>query len=244
MKFSSLPFLLFAILVFIVSITHRTAKLRNLKGSQINTVYILVVCLGIWSAISSNLALSGVYKSAVFLALLPGLWFPIVPIGMCLIPFALSAQFRQTLRSIVDATPTPWFINLQALRIAALGTLYKTFIGEFPLHVELAIGISDLLFGFSALYIAKQFRDQTLSGRALIAWNLIGAGIIILPGEIAIQMGLPGPLQFFSTPPTTEVMFEFPLVLAPMIVVPLLVVMNGLIVWRYLDYPTKYHSDV
>ena len=122
------------------------------------------------------------------------------------------------------------------MRIAALGTLYKTFMGAFPLHVELGIGVTDLCFGFSALYIAHRLREKRLSYRALAIWNLIGAAIIIIPAGILIQMGLPGPMKVFSIPPTTEVMFEFPLVLAPTIVVPLLVVMNGIIAWRLIEY--------
>ena len=80
-------------------------------------------------------------------------------------------------------------------------------------------------------YIAKGVRANTIGWRSLAIWNLVGAGIIIIPGEIAIQMGLPGFLQIFNSPPTAEVMFEFPLVIAPTIIVPLLVLMNGLVAW-------------
>lgn len=236
MKFSSLPFLLTAVLVFIVAIARRAVRLHKIQPTEIGQIYGLVLVLIVWSIISSGFALTGVYRSSEFLALLPGLWFPLVPVGICLIPFAVSSRFRQTLRAIFDATPITWFIYLQALRIAAVGTLYKTLIGTFPLHVELGVGITDLCFGLSALYMAKRSRSKTLNNQVLIIWNLVGAGIIIIPGEILIQMGLPGPMQVFSSPPTTEVMFEFPLVLAPTLVVPLLVVMNGLVVWRLWEY--------
>ncbi|MDJ0706597.1 MAG: hypothetical protein QNJ46_25280 [Leptolyngbyaceae cyanobacterium MO_188.B28] len=238
MKFSSLPFLLTALLLFVAIITRRTVRLGRLKPINAGAIYGVVFLLALWSIVSSGLALSGFYKSSTFLTWLPGLWFPLIPLGICIIPFFLSSRFRQTLCAIVDATPATWFIYLQALRITAVGTLYKTLIGEFPVHIELALGVPDLCFGLSALYMAKRVRSKTLSDRTLIIWNLVGAGIVIIPGELLIQMGLPGPMQVFSSPPTTEVMFEFPLALAPTVVVPLLVVMNGLIAWRLIKRRT------
>jgi len=39
----------------------------------------------------------------------------------------------------------------QRAPFAALGTAYKTIIGEFPESFEIFVGIPDLLFGISAL---------------------------------------------------------------------------------------------
>ncbi|WP_019508662.1 hypothetical protein [Pleurocapsa sp. PCC 7319] len=231
MKISTLPFLLATVLGFITIITRRAVKLGYIQPQNAKNVYYLLGVLGLWTVVSSILAIKGFYASPRFWALLPGLWFPFVPVSFCLIPFAISSQFRDSLIKILNATPIYWLVYLQGLRIAALGTLYKTIIGQFPVHVELIIGISDLIFGCSAFYIAKRVRANTIGWRSLAIWNLVGAGIIIIPGEIAIQMGLPGFLQMFNSPPTAEVMFEFPLVIAPTIIVPLLVLMNGLVAW-------------
>ncbi len=231
MKFSSLPFLLAAVLIFIATITHRAVRLRNLKPYNAKDIYWLLGVLVLWTVASSLMAIQGFYASSSFWALLPGLWLPFVPVSICLIPFIVSPRFRNSLVEILNSTPVYWMVYLQVLRIAALGTLYKTLIGQFPIHVELIIGISDLIFGFSALYIAKRVRSNKINWKTLAIWNLIGAGIIIIPGEIAIQLGLPGALQVFSSSPTAEVMFEFPLVIAPTVVVPLLVVIDGLVAW-------------
>ena len=231
MKFSTLPFLLAAVLMFIAVITRRAVKLDYLKPQNAKNIYSLLGVLGLWTVVSSILAIQGLYASPRFWALLPGLWFPFIPVSICLIPFMVSPRFRNSLVEILNSTPVYWLVYLQALRIAALGTLYKTLIGQFPIHIELIIGISDLIFGFSALYIAKRVRSNKINWKTLAIWNLIGAGIIIIPGEIVIQMGLPGALQVFSSPPTAEVMFEFPLVIAPTIVVTLLVTVNGLVAW-------------
>ncbi len=234
MKFSTLPFLLAAILIFIATITQRAERLSYIKSQNTKSIYWVLGVLGLWTVASSMMSIQGFYASPRFWSLLPGLWLPFVPVTLCLIPFAISSQIRDSLIKILNATPISWLIYLQALRIAALGTLFKTIIGQFPVHVELVIGISDLIFGFSAFYVAKRVVTNTISWRGLALWNLVGASIIIIPGEIAIQMGLPGFLQVFDSPPTAEVMFEFPLVLAPTVVVPLLVVMNGLVAWWLL----------
>ncbi len=124
MKFSSLPFLLTALFLFIVVVTRRTVRLGKLQPGHARAIYGVVVSLAMWSVISSSLALSGFYKSSTFFALLPGLWFPLIPLGICLVPFITSVRFRHTLQTIVDTTPVTWFVYLQALRIAAVGTLY------------------------------------------------------------------------------------------------------------------------
>ena len=244
MKFSTLPFLLVAVFGFIAAITYRSVRLSYLESRNAKKVYWLLIILGIWTVISSILAIKGVYTSSRFYALLPGLWFPIIPVSICLIPFLISSQFQNTLTKILNCTPIHWLIYLQALRIAAMGTLYKTLIGQFPLAVELAMGISDLIFGFSALYIAKRVSQNNIGWKGLAIWNLVGIGIIMPIGEIAIQTALPGILQVFSAPPTAEVIFEFPLVLAPTVVVPLLVVINGLVAWwLYKTQPISFSQE-
>jgi hypothetical protein len=44
-----------------------------------------------------------------------------------------------------------------------------------------------------------------------------------------------GTIQLFADPPTTEIMLEFPLVLAPTVVVPILLLFNLLIAWRLFE---------
>ena len=243
MKLSTLPFLFAALLIFMAAITRRAVRLHYLRPKSAKIVYKLLVALALWTIASSILAIQGFYASANFYALLPGLWMPFIPVILCTIPFVISSHFRETLEKIINCTPLHWFVYLQALRIAALGTLYKTLTGHFPIYLEIAIGIPDLIFGFSAFYIAKRVTSNTIGWKGLAIWNLIGAGIIIIPGEILIQMGLPGVLQVFSTPPKAAVLFEFPLVIAPTVVVPLLVVMNGLVAWWLFKTRSVYFSN-
>jgi hypothetical protein len=55
---------------------------------------------------------------------------------------------------------------------------------------------------------------------------MTGVLLIVIPGEIAIQTGLPGRFHVFATQPTSEVMLDFPIVLAPSLVVPVFLLLN------------------
>ncbi len=233
MLFSTLPFLLLAEVTFVFVLGARSSQPGRV------TVALFVFALGIWGSVSTWMVLTGIYDSPGFLALMPGLWLPAVPfaiIGLCLLlPIA-----RRGVRDIAELTPLHWFVAVQALRIAALGTLIKTLRGAFPLESELAVGINDLAFGLSAPWLLKAARRQQISPDALALWHVVGMAIVLLPGGITIQTGLPGPLQAFTKPPTAEVMLDWPLVLAPNLVVPIFLLLNllGAFASRCQKYPS------
>ncbi|MEM7488665.1 MAG: hypothetical protein AAF390_06025 [Pseudomonadota bacterium] len=183
------------------------------------------MALAVWGAVSATMALRGTYETPGFLATMPGLWLPAVPfavVGATLI----VPGIRKGLLRIADTTPTHWLVAVQALRIAALGTLIKTAQGTFPLEVELAIGVTDLAFGLSGLALFGPSRRGALSADALAIWHLSGMAIILLPGMVAIQSGLPGPWRVFHNAPTSEVMLDWPMVMAPSLVVPCFLLLN------------------
>ncbi len=109
-----------------------------------------------WAVLSAHLASSGTYLASGLLKWMPGLWLPLVPFAIVGIALAISRDFRHALVGILDVTPPQWLVYVQAVRITALGTLIKTMQGAFPLHFELGVGITDLLFGLSAPWIAWQ----------------------------------------------------------------------------------------
>jgi len=147
----------------------------------------------------------------------------------------VSADLRDVLRAVIDHTPSTWFIYIHAMRITALGTLIKTFQGKFPISFELGDGVTDLFFGISALWLARMVKRGAFNDSHILWWNIIGAAVILIPGGILFQMGLPGPIQMFTQTPTAEVMMLFPLVLAPTLLVPLFVLFNILVAWRLLE---------
>lgn len=191
---------------------------------------VLVGAITVWGVVSVYLAVAGLYLHSTFLALYPGFWLPLVP--LLLVALALSAKsIRHTLYSLAMRVPMSWFAGVQLLRIAAIGTLFKTMNGEFPVHIELAIGIVDLLFGLSAVLIFYLCKNKKISNDALMLWHIIGVIIVAIPGVFAIQAGLPGPMQVFSDPPTAEIMLKYPMVLGPSLVVPVFFLFNMLGAW-------------
>jgi hypothetical protein len=196
-------------------------------------VYLLLIVLFGWGIASSTLAVTGVYLSPSFLSLLPGLWLPFIPFILAIGGALTFPGLRSALSTVVDYTPRHWMILLNCLRILAIGTIIKATRGEFPAYFAFLVGIPDMIFGLSALIVGLKERRRRLSHRFLIIWNLIGVAVV-LPAAPIIQMGLPGPLQIFTSEPTAERALDFPMVLAPSLIVPMFVLLNILVAWRLI----------
>ena len=229
---SSMTALLVAIeLGFVLLLARRSGRLGNIQGSE-SPVYVYLLWLAGYAIVTSYLGARGVYVSAELLKWLPALWLQLITVAAVVLPLALFADLRQEMRQIVDDTPLHWFAWFHGLRVGALGTAYKTSIGEFPVYFELLVGIPDFLFGLSAFWIASRLRKGLLSERAFMNWNLIGALVIVPSAPILLQLGLPGPLQVFTSLPDARAVFTYPMSIAPMVGVPLFVLINLWVAWR------------
>ncbi|MFQ5803553.1 MAG: hypothetical protein ACE5JQ_11720 [Candidatus Methylomirabilales bacterium] len=195
-------------------------------------VYIYVLWVTAYGVVTSILGARGVYISEDVLKLLPGFWLQLVTVAVCVLPVVLFAEVRNGMRHIVDTTPWHWFAYFHGLRILALGTAYKTIIGEFPVYFEILVGVPDFLFGVSAFWIASKTRRGEISAKSFTLWNLIGALIIVPSAPILLQLGLPGPVQVFTSVPDARAVFTYPMSIAPMIGVPLFVMINLWVAWR------------
>jgi hypothetical protein len=157
---------------------------------------------------------------------IPLLWQACVPIvilgsGLCV------KSLRSALRGIARATPFHWLIFFQALRIGALGSVMKVLRGEITSGFPLWVGIPDFLFGLSALLIGWLFLRKVISSGFLIAWNLMGAAIILVP-TFAI-------MHHWMNEPGFSFIFEFPMILSPSIIVPLFIFLNFLMAWHIFE---------
>lgn len=195
-------------------------------------VYIYLLWVTAYGVATSILGARGVYISKDLLKLLPGFWLQFVTVAVCVLPIVLFAEVRTGMRHIVDTTPWHWFAYFHGLRILALGTAYKTIIGEFPVYFEILVGLPDFLFGVSAFWIASATRRGEISAKSFMVWNLIGAFIIVPSAPILLQLGLPGPVQVFTSLPDARAVFTYPMSIAPMIGVPLFVLANLWVAWR------------
>ncbi|HIP79669.1 MAG TPA: hypothetical protein EYH07_14555 [Kiloniellaceae bacterium] len=195
-------------------------------------VYLFLVWVTAYAVLTSVLGAHGLYVSDAMLQLYPAFWLQLVTVAVCVLPLVLFAQVRAGMRRIVDVTPLHWFAWFHALRITALGTAAKTATGEFPLYFELLVGLPDLAFGLSALWVAHLLKQERMTARGFLWWNLTGALIIVPSAPILIQLGLPGPLQVFTALPDARVVMTYPMSIAPMIGVPLFVLVNLWVAWR------------
>ena len=228
------PFLMAIQLVFLLGLASRQARVDP-AGLSMRPVYLLVLWLAAFGVLTSVLGARDVYLSEALLATLPGLWLPGVVVVAAVLPVSLFGALRDGLRAIVDHTPWHWFAFFHGLRIAAIGTAYRTAIGEFPPSFEYGVGVPDLLFGVSALWIGMRAKRGQLSERAFLIWNLIGVGVIVPAAPILLQLGLPGPIQVFTSIPDARAVLTYPMSIAPLMCVPLFVLANLWLAWRLLE---------
>ena len=231
MKLSLAPILLSIELAFLFLLAWRYAGRVEARINMV-PVYVFFLWVTFYGIVTSILGARGVYISDAILKTLPGFWLQVVTVGVIVIPVVLFPSVRNGLRAIVDTTPWHWFAYFHALRIAALGTAYKTMIGEFPAYFEYLVGVPDFLFGISALWIGRQAQRGALRHKTFLVWNLIGAFVIVPSAPILLQLGLPGPLQVFTSLPDARAVFTYPMSIAPMIGVPLFVLVNLWVAWR------------
>lgn len=234
MRISLAPILLGIEIGFLFLLAWRSAT-RERSQIRMAPVYVFFLWVTAYGIGTSILGARGVYVTEDLLMTFPGFWLQVVTVGVVIIPILLFKNVRNGLRHIVDHTPWHWFAYFHGLRIAALGTAYKTMIGEFPAYFEYAVGVPDFLFGMSALWIGRKAQRGALSRKSFFVWNAIGALVIVPSAPILLQLGLPGPLQVFTSLPDARAVFTYPMSIAPMIGVPLFVLVNLWVVWRFWE---------
>lgn len=226
MKFSSVP-LLFAVIVAFWLWAARSALRRGeITAGHERSVHVWLGLLAAWGVVTTLLATSGAYRAESFYALLPGLWVPLAPVALSLGLLSLWPTFRDALWALTTNTSPRAFLWLHATRIAAIGGVIKGTQGLLPASFAFPIGIPDLIFGLISLVLALRYHRLRPSRTALIAWNLAGMGVL-MSAPIFMQLGLPGRFYTFTAQPDATALFEFPMVLAPTLVVTLLFFTNG-----------------
>jgi len=162
---------------------------------------------------------------------IPLLWQSFVPIVLLSIGLIFSRTVRSGLRGIVAHTPWHWLVFVQALRIGAIGGVMKGIKGDITSGFVFWIGIPDFLFGLSALVVGWLLLRNAVSHLFVAIWNLVGALLILLPTFI--------PMNYWMNEPGFVFIFEFPMVLAPSIVIPLFILLNLLMAWRIFEIRTE-----
>jgi hypothetical protein len=221
MEFSTVPFLVVAVLAFLGALVRRASRDAFIDDRQARSLYTFVAVLTAWGVASTVMGIQGMHSSPSLIREVPLLWQSCVAIVLVCGFYALSPTFRRGLVGLALGTPTTWLIWVQAVRIGAIGSVVKVFSGEIQSGFPLWVGIPDFFFGLSAPVVAWLVYRGSIGDREVAVWGLLGAAIILVPTF--------GFMPYWMSEPGFSFIFEFPMVLAPSIVVPSLVLLNSLL---------------
>ncbi len=221
MKYSILPIFVAVVFMFCAGITRRAKSHQAINAAEALSVYTLLVAFFAWTLTAVVLGIRGTHVE--LMARVPLLWQSFVPVVLLSTAFTFSRRLRSGLRGISTSTPGYWLVFIQALRIGALGGIMKGIRGEITSGFVFWIGIPDFLFGVSALVVGWLLLRKAVGPRFLIAWNLVGFALIILPTFV--------PMNYWMNEPGFTFIFEFPMILAPSIVIPTFISLNLLHAW-------------
>ncbi len=221
MKLSLVPLLAILTLAFGVFITANAKKDRSISGAEAGSVYFLVLAFAVWTAVVIALGMGGIHVA--LMGQVPLLWQAGIPVTILFINLILSRNLRRALHGIASSTPQHWLVFFQAVRIGALGGVIKGIQGQITSSFVFWIGIPDFLFGISAILVGWLLLRKAVSKGFLVVWSLIGASLILLPTFPL--------MNYWMNEPGFVFIFEFPMVLAPGIVVPMMIFFNLLSAW-------------
>jgi hypothetical protein len=235
MNLSMLP-IIFFVQILAIDFAARRATHQNLidRSQKILINVGLMSQIG-WAVASALLAYGGIFQQSWFLAAWPSFWVTFIAVFLVMLPWLFSIRIKDMLRGLIDAVPLHWIVGFQGLRILAIGGIIKAVDGEFSRYFAFYVGIPDLIFGLSALVMARLIYKKKVGRWSVALWNLIGAMIIVPLGLVLMQMGLPGAWRVFTDSPTIATIFKFPMALAPTVVVPIFVMMNLFVAMRLLE---------
>ncbi len=234
MKFSMVPLLCLIQIVAIYRVTRNTYDSGQISAHQKKQIVLILAIVTLWGGLSAYLGLSGYFQSEGFLSSLPGLWIPQIPVLIVMIPWLASKTLRQGIENIIDQTPLHLIMGFEGLRILALGGIIKGYTGEFSSFFSKFIGIPDFLYGVTTLIAAVLIYKGVWKEKSAIIINIIGFIIIVPFAMVLINVGLPGPMYMIEESPSLKTIFEFPMALAPTLVVPIFAMVNLLVVLRLI----------
>ncbi len=232
----SIPFIyVIIVFAFCIFITNRAKREQSINTAEARNAYFLLLAFFVWTLISAAMGLKGIHASPLLMERVPLLWQANVPVVILAIALLFSRNLRSGLRGIAAGTPWHWLVFFQALRIGALGAVIKGIKGEVLSSFVFWVGIPDFLFGISAIIVGWLLLRNAVSNRFLMIWNLIGPAIILLPTFLL--------MNYFMNEPGFIFIFEFPMVLAPSIVVPIFIFLNFLLAWRIFEITRKGNRE-
>jgi len=227
---STLPFLFVAQIVLMVLAVRRAERMVKPSSDWARSLYITIALLVVWAPISAWLAIKGAYTQPAVLERLPGLWITMAPVLILILPWILSADFRDAINRVLASVGVHNVVLFEGLRVLAIGGITKGLKGEFSPEIAFYLGIPDFVFGALSLLAGYLLYQKSLDLKWILALNVYGFVIIVPGGVVLMNLGIPGPWHIVHSTPDMVSMFEYPMALAPTVVVPIFVSLNGFIV--------------
>ena len=225
-KTSLLPVMVCMVILFSVGVIAYAYSVQIITKDQIQSLAVAPILQTIWAVLVVHLGKRGAFSTETFLHSMPIFWFPMITVFL---QMSIFGSRIETVFEILDSLPIQAFVALQAIRSLAVGSLLKWRKGIFPTVFAWGTAFPDMLFGLSAMALLIQ--NQWIHNLTILFWwNLVGFGIIIPSGATMLQLGMK-PTQLYESTASNNLIFEYPMVLAPGLVVPMLVSWNAIMVW-------------
>jgi hypothetical protein len=228
--FIALVFAILFILIIAVQASGRRLELPFEERRKNMTVSIVIIM--VWMAFTLILGLSGFL--ADFSSMPPKLLLVVAPPLVIILLLFLAKGFHRLCGTLDNF----WFVYLQSFRILMefiLFLLYKYHV--IPIQMTFEGRNFDILTGITAPFIAYYcFSKKSWSPKVAVAWNI--AGILLLINIVLIAiLSTPYPFRLFMNEPANTVVFYFPFVWLPSMVVPFALLLHLISLRRLLAKP-------
>jgi hypothetical protein len=180
-----------------------------------------IVGMLLWLALVINLSQRGFFlKHSERFSNLVGV---AIVVTFAVAMFGIIPAARQGLANAAHHTSDLQLIYIHVLRLLGIGAIVKFIQRELPLHFVILGSLPDILFALSAVVVAVLGASGLLDSNFLIVWHSIGFSVFMGAG-ISMFFSVPSPLRIYQMKPDTSIVFQFPMVLAPNLTVPLFMI--------------------
>lgn len=148
--------------------------------------------------------------------------------------FGTTVTGREGILAVAGSVTLQELAQIHLLRLASLGVMFKVFQKQLPLHFLICGALPDFLFAMSAVYFS--INGNAINTTTSLTWHVLGVCVFLGAG-VSMYLSVPSPLRIWRSKPDTELVFQFPMVLAPNFTVPLfmfahvlaIIKLNGLV---------------
>ena len=160
--------------------------------------------------------------------------FPLLPVAVFLpVILSLAALARSSFAvRLLDATPLPWLIGVQVLRVIGVVFLIEWAIGSLPSVFAVPAALGDIAVGLLAIPLARSVaRRAPLAPLGVALWSSMG----LLDFACALATGFlssPGRFQILALDHPNLLASAYPLVMIPAFGVPIFMVLHILALWK------------